>query len=352
MQSDATAHLLEELQLDLGGGPCVEASCTGRPVLGINAANALARLRAYAFPTAAAGRRRLGRGRPPVAVHRRDVTCTRMRHVVARLSTGDRAEATLCGEDAVVGEPVRDREQVLIEAFVGLADTLVDDYDVIDLLDRLVGYCVELLAADAGGIMLADPRGILRVVASSNEQTEWIELMQLQADEGPCVESFRTAAPVSVPDLGDAAPRWPRFVAALADREAYRSVHAVPLRLRRDAIGALNLFHHEPGALPAADLALGQALADVATISILQERAIRQGEVLSEQLQTALTSRVIIEQAKGVVAERGNLTMDVAFERLRQYARRRNLRLSEISRQVVETGLATDVLAHAAGQGR
>ena len=113
----------------------------------------------------------------------------------------------------------RSREQLLIRAFVGLADTLVDDYDVIDLLDRLVGYSVELLPADAAGILLADPHGALRVVASSNEQTEWIELMQLQADQGPCVECFRTGAPVSITDLADATSRWPRLAAALADRE-------------------------------------------------------------------------------------------------------------------------------------
>ena len=197
------------------------------------------------------------------------------------------------------------REQLLIRAFVGLADTLVDDYDVIDLLDRLVGYSVELLPADAAGILLADPHGALRVVASSNEQTEWIELMQLQADQGPCVDCFRTGAPVSITDLADATSRWPRLAAALADQDSYRSVHALPLRLRGEAIGAMNLFHHQPGPLPATDLALGQALADVATIGILQERAIRRGEVLNEQLQTALNSRILIEQAKGVLAQHG-----------------------------------------------
>jgi GAF domain-containing protein len=155
-----------------------------------------------------------------------------------------------------------------------LADTLVDDYDIIDLLDlldlldRLAAHSVELLAADAAGILLADVQRTLRVVASTNEQTEWMELLQLQADQGPCVECFRTGAPVSTTDLAGPASRWPLFVAALTDlvapgREPYRSVHALPLRLRGEAIGALNLFHHRPVALPAADLALGQALADV-----------------------------------------------------------------------------------------
>jgi len=235
------------------------------------------------------------------------------------------------------------RETLLIEAFVGLADTLVDDYDVIDVLDRLAGYSVELLAAEAVGILLADAQATLRVVASTNEQTEWMELLQLQADEGPCVECFRAGAPVSVDNLADAGDRWPRFVAALQARGAYGSVHAIPLRLRGEAIGTLNLFQGAPGPLPAADLALGQALADIATIGILQERTIRRGEVLSEQLQAALNSRVIIEQAKGVLAQSGNLTMNAAFDRLRHYARGHNLRLTEVARQIVETDLAAEM---------
>jgi GAF domain-containing protein len=236
------------------------------------------------------------------------------------------------------------REQLLSRAFVGLADTLVDDYDIIELLDRLVSYSVELLAADAAGIMLADSQGILRVVASSQEDAKVMELLQLQSDQGPCMECCRTGARVSVPDLADAAGRWPVFVAAVAQRGAYRSVHALPLRLRGESIGAMNLFHGQPGALPEADLMVGQALADVATIGILSERAIRSSEVVTEQLQTALNSRVIIEQAKGVLAQRGDLTMAAAFDRLRRYARTHNARLSEVARQVVETDLAADIL--------
>ena len=239
-------------------------------------------------------------------------------------------------------------QQQLIAAFVGLADTLVDDYDVIDLLDRLVSHCVELLAADAAGILLTDARGQLRVVASTNEDVQLIELMQLQAEQGPCVDCFRTSTPVQVPDLDAAADRWPRFVAELAGMSAYRSVQALPMRLRGEAIGAMNLFHRRPGVLTDTDIALGQALADIATIGILQERAIRRGEVLTEQLQLALNNRVIIEQAKGVLGQKGTLGMQDAFERLRIYARARNLRLSEVARQVVETDLATEVLAAAA----
>ena len=232
--------------------------------------------------------------------------------------------------------PDTGREALLIEAFVGLADTLVDDYDVIDVLDRLAGYSVQLLAAESVGILLADAQATLRVVASTNEQTEWMELLQLQADEGPCLDCFQTATPVIVADLSAAIDRWPMFVPAVEQRTHFRSVHALPLRLRGRAIGALNLFGAVPAALPQADLALGQALADVATIGILQERAIRRGDVLSEQLQVALNSRVVIEQAKGALAQHGGLSTEKAFERLRQYARSHELRLSELARRVAE----------------
>jgi transcriptional regulator with GAF, ATPase, and Fis domain len=237
-----------------------------------------------------------------------------------------------------------DREQRVSEAFVALADTLVDDYDIIDLLDQLVEHSVKLLAADAAGIMLADLREQLHPVAVSSEDAETMELLQLQSDEGPCLEAYRGAVQVRIPDLSQAADRWPKFVAAVAGSGAFASVHAIPLRLRGQAIGALNLFHREVGALPDADLALGQALADVATIGILQERAIRRGEVLNEQLQTALHSRVIIEQAKGVVAQHLGVGMDTAFDRLRRYCRANNLRLAEVARQLVDRELDLAVL--------
>ena len=147
------------------------------------------------------------------------------------------------------------------------------------------------------------------------------------------MDCYRTGAPVSVPDLADAT-QWPAFTTAVAEAGAFRSVHALPLRLRREAIGAMNLFHHSPGPLPQADLELGQALADVATIGILQERAIRRGEVLNEQLQTALTSRVVVEQAKGVLAQRHGISMDAAFDQLRRYARAHSLRLANVARQL------------------
>ena len=239
-----------------------------------------------------------------------------------------------------------DREQVVSRAFVALADTLVDDYDIIDLLDQLIAHSVALLAADAAGIMLGDPHRQLRVVAASSDDAELMELLQLQNEQGPCMDCYRTGAPVSVPDLADAT-QWPAFTAAVAEAGAFRSVHALPLRLRREAIGAMNLFHRAPGPLPQADLALGQALADVATIGILQERAIRRGEVVNEQLQTALTSRVVVEQAKGLLAQHHGLTMDAAFDQLRRYARANNLRLADVARQLATSKLDPAIITPA-----
>ena len=236
------------------------------------------------------------------------------------------------------------REELVSAAFVSLADTLVDEYDIIELLDRLVAHSVQLLAAQAAGILLVDPHQQLRVVASSSEDAELMELLQLQAEQGPCVDCFHSGAPVSVPDLAHAAARWPRFVAEVTARVPFRSVHAVPLRLRGQAVGALNLFHADPGPLPAQDVALGQALADIATIGILSERAIRRGEVLTEQLQTALNSRVVIEQAKGVLAQYAGVGMDAAFTQLRGFARGHDLRLSEVARRLATRQLDPAVI--------
>lgn len=250
-----------------------------------------------------------------------------------------------------MNRPLGEREESVSRAFVTLADTLVDEYDVIDLLDRLAGLCVELLSADAAGIMLGDARRELRAVAASDEAAHVMELLQLQSDEGPCLDCFQTAAPVSVADLAEAANRWPTFAAAVAQRGDFRSIHALPLRLRGRAIGALNLFGNVPGPLPELDLALGQALADVATIGILQERAIRRSEVLNEQLQSALNNRVIIEQAKGVLAQYGDLTPADAFQGLRRFARSRNLKISDVARRIVEKEFdLTEVLAPRTGR--
>jgi GAF domain-containing protein len=221
----------------------------------------------------------------------------------------------------------------LVDVFVEMADTLVDDFDVIDFLHILTERCVELLGISAAGLLLTDQRDALQVVAASSERTRLLELFQLQTDHGPCLDCFRTGQPVSVADLTTAG-RWPHFTAAAAE-VGFAAVHAVPMRLRNDVIGALNLFDTNPGALDKDKLRIGQALADVATIGLLQQRAIRRRDAVTEQLQTALNSRIMIEQAKGVIAERLHLDVDAAFTLLRSGARSRNRRLSELAQAVV-----------------
>jgi GAF domain-containing protein len=232
---------------------------------------------------------------------------------------------------------------VLAETFVVLADTLVDDYDVVDLLDRLVTGCVDLLGVTAAGLLLDDQRGNLAVVASSNEEAHLLEILQLQADEGPCLECIRTGVSVGSVDL-QAERRWPAFAQA-ATEAGFRSVVAVPMRLRDQVIGALNLFQATPTPLPALDQRLAQALADVATIGILQQRTAHRSTQLAEQLQHALNSRIVIEQAKGVLAERNNVGMDRAFDLLRRYSRNRNTKLVDVALAVVQGELDPESLA-------
>jgi transcriptional regulator with GAF, ATPase, and Fis domain len=222
----------------------------------------------------------------------------------------------------------------LADVFVEMADTLVDEFDVIDFLHVLTERCVQLLGVSAAGLLLTDGQDTLQVVAASSERTRLLELFQLQTDQGPCVDCFRTGQPVSVADLPGAG-RWPRFTAAATD-VGFAAVHALPMRLRTEVIGALNLFDTNPGALDEGKLRIGQALADVATIGLLQQRAVRRRDVLTEQLQTALSSRVLIEQAKGVLAERLHLDVDQAFTLLRTRARGHNRRLSELAQAIVD----------------
>jgi transcriptional regulator with GAF, ATPase, and Fis domain len=211
----------------------------------------------------------------------------------------------------------------------------VVDFDVIDFLHMLTDRSARLLDASAAGLLLADPRGELRVVAASSERARLLELFQIQNDQGPCLDCFRSGKPVAVADLRTAARRWPRF-APVAQEAGFGSVQALPMRLRQQTIGALNLFRATPGTFEQADVRIGQALADVATIGLLNERSMRRSETLNEQLQTALNSRVTIEQAKGKLAERLNLDMDQAFNVLRRYARTRNIRLSDLARAFVD----------------
>jgi transcriptional regulator with GAF, ATPase, and Fis domain len=225
--------------------------------------------------------------------------------------------------------------QLLSDTFVELTDTMVAGFDVIDFLHVLTDRSVQLLDVSAAGLLLADPRGELRVVAASSEAARLLELFQLQNDQGPCLQCFRSGQPVHVADLGAEATRWPRFAPA-ALKAGFAAVQALPMRLREQVIGALNLFRAAPGGFDLADIRVGQALADVATISLLHERSMRHSDALNEQLQTALNSRVLIEQAKGKLAERLSLDMDQAFNLLRDFARNRNLRLSDLARSFVD----------------
>ncbi|MEJ8636598.1 GAF and ANTAR domain-containing protein [Streptomyces sp. MS2.AVA.5] len=224
-------------------------------------------------------------------------------------------------------------QQLLAKTFVELADNLVADFDLIDFLRLLTDRCVSMLGATAAGV-LADPNGELRVMAASDEQVRLLELFQLQNDEGPCLECFRTGAAVTAVDLSAEAARWPRFVAQ-ARRGGFAAVQALPMRLRDEVVGALNLFRTEPGPFDPVGTPIAQALADVATISLLQQRSTQRSSILNEQLQNALNSRVLIEQAKGKLAERQGIDMEQAFTALRSYARSHNRRLSDVARAFI-----------------
>lgn len=242
------------------------------------------------------------------------------------------------------------REQGLSEAFVMLADTLTSDYDIVELLHTLMDECITLLDVQGAGLLLANAQGELELVASTSERAEFVEVMQLDAGAGPCVECFTTAAAVSLPDLDEARDGWARFRAA-ARQQGYRSSHAVPLRLRAEVIGAMGMFRRDAGPLSDADAHVAQALADVATIGILQERLIRESGIVTEQLQRALDSRIVIEQAKGVVSESTGTGMDVAFAMLRTHARDHNLSLRSVAERVVARSLDPSDLASRPSSG-
>jgi GAF domain-containing protein len=226
-------------------------------------------------------------------------------------------------------------ENLLIRTLVELADTLVEDFDVVDLLSHLVDRCVEVLDVAAAGVMLASPSGALQVVASSSEAMRVLELYELQADQGPCMDCYALGEAVVNVNLAAADSLWPRF-APQAVEAGFRSVHALPLRLRGLTIGALNLFRSDEGDLDASEVTAVQGLTDIATIAIIQHRITIDAQKLNSQLSEALNSRITIEQAKGKISQAANVDMDRAFQMLRRHARSHNLRLSD---------LATDVAA-------
>ncbi|HTD50427.1 MAG TPA: GAF and ANTAR domain-containing protein [Acidimicrobiia bacterium] len=239
-------------------------------------------------------------------------------------------------------------EPLFIRTLVELADTLVDDFDVVDLLTLLSDRCVEVLDVSAAGIMLVSAEGDLRVIASSSDAMRIVELFELQTDEGPCVDCYRAGALIMNPDLAATRERWPRF-SPVALESGFQSAHALPMRLRGAIIGALNLFRAQTGQLDEQDVLAAQALADVATIAILQHRVGLQAHLVNEQLNEALNSRIVIEQAKGVIAERAGIDTDEAFQRLRHHARSNNLRLADLARDVATGTLAVDNFGGARG---
>jgi transcriptional regulator with GAF, ATPase, and Fis domain len=225
------------------------------------------------------------------------------------------------------------RETELNTAFVKLADTLIADYDVVDLLHTLLLRCTELLDTQAAGLMLADATGTLQLIASTSEQADFVEIMQLNAGAGPCVQCFTTGTAVTVADIDEFGTSWPAFRSA-ALQKGFHSVNAIPMRLRGEILGTMNLFSTHVGELNPRDAAVAQALADVATIGILQERSIRETSIVTEQLQRALDSRVLIEQAKGVLSQTASIGMDQAFAALRNHARNHNLTLRTVAQGV------------------
>jgi GAF domain-containing protein len=236
------------------------------------------------------------------------------------------------------------REQVLVETLVKLADTLVDDYDIVDFMQRLAEACVELLEVSAAGIMLADSGGALRHVACSSEQMRLVELFELQVEEGPCFDAYVAKSSVLCDSSEHAVSRWPQF-GSFAQAGGFAAVSAVPMRLRDQAVGALNLFSSTEGALTVEDEQVAQAMADIATIGILQQRAILDKRALATQLEAALDSRVVIEQAKGVVAERLRVDVDEAFLIIRKYARDRNRLLTGTARQIMSGTITVEELS-------
>jgi GAF domain-containing protein len=222
----------------------------------------------------------------------------------------------------------------LAEVFVEMADTLVDDFDLIDFLQTVTTRTAELIDVPAVGLLLADAHGVLQFMAASNEATKLLELFQIQNHEGPCLDAFRTQVPVVNADLRQAGSQWPSF-APRAAQAGFRSVHAIPLRLRKQVIGALNLFGADTGALAPGDVKVLQALADIATIGLMQERIIHRGQQITEQLQGALNSRIIIEQAKGALSRIRGVSVDEAYALIIAHARGNNVRLSDLSRAIV-----------------
>jgi len=233
----------------------------------------------------------------------------------------------------------------IAKVFVELADTLVENFDVVDFLQTLTDRCVELLGTDASGLMLSDQRGGLQVMTATLERARMLELFELQIAEGPCLDCFTTGEPIINVDLTrpDTSDKWPTFTRA-AIEAGFGATHALPMRLRGQVIGALNLFNDKPLQLSNSDLTVAQAMADVATIGLLHQRNTHEQTILSEQLQSALHSRVLIEQAKGALAAHTKLDVNQAFHKMRAYARGNNLTLTDVAAAIMDQTMSSDLL--------
>jgi transcriptional regulator with GAF, ATPase, and Fis domain len=239
----------------------------------------------------------------------------------------------------------------LADVFVEVADRLVDDYDVIEFLQLVTNRTAALIGASDVGLLLSDQRGRLQFVAASDEGVKQLELFQVQNHEGPCLDAFRSGRPVVNADLQEASDRWPRF-APRATAAGFRSVHAIPLRLRADVIGAMGVFGTDVGRLDETDVQMAQALAHIATIGLLQEQVAGRSEVLAEQLQAVLNSRAAIEQAKGAIAEFRKVSVDDAFIILQDNARGTERRLSDVAMAVLTEPTALSGLSDTPGAAR
>lgn len=229
------------------------------------------------------------------------------------------------------------RETDIVQSLIRMADTLVSDYDPIALLTDLAESCVRILDVDAAGVSLGED-STLRFVAASSETMEMMELYQIERHEGPCFDAYSTGMAVATSDLETNRSRWPKW-AAKALESGYQAAAAFPLRLRDETIGALNIYSSRIRELNKRDVDVGRGLADMATIGLLHEGVVTRNRVVQDQLQFALDSRVVIEQAKGMLAERHGILHQDAFDRIRNHARKSGLRLRDVAAGVVQEGL-------------
>lgn len=244
-------------------------------------------------------------------------------------------------EIGTVDEP--SREARLNTALIAAADTLITDFDVLELLHTLVERCTSIIDIDAGGLMLVDGNGQLQLMTSTSTTADLVEIVQLNADRGPCIDCFTTGTAVSVPNIQHTDGRWPEFQKA-AMQNGFFSAHATPLKLHGRVIGTMNLFANKRGALTEHDVAVAQALSDVVTIGILQEQVVRDGNILAAQLNRALDSRILMEQAKGIVSQTVSLTMDQAFAAIRTHARNNNLTIRAVAAGINDRTISIDTI--------